>query len=375
MRRAKFWQALITAALIASTAHAQPAQQAPTGGPEMWDLSDPASPRHWFSGLRCWDEVVGAPFTQRVAYDPTGGDVSCGYVAADYFITVYATLRRAPDASYDAVVEQTAQQVRSRYGRTETLKEGARELSTARGAVAMHELVLRVGGRDSMLGRDQAAVTGVWHVDVAGWTLKLRLTATPEHSLAWMREQAEAILRRAYEDLETARACAGAGMTAPARIELDEEKSMQTAVWAVAFGVTLSEAAPGDLAAARRAGFVCLGSAFSGPNGAIAMSVTPLPTSARPSLDFDARIVSLGEIREGDAARRIAVFDMPLDPVAAERGETSRGHLVFAFEETAVYYYGPTFDRPADSGGRAAAAILAGREPVMSVTRDGPQDR
>jgi hypothetical protein len=44
---------------------------------------------------------------------------------------------------------------------------------------------------------------------------------------------------------------------------------------------------------------------------------------------------------------------------------------VFAFEGGNVSYYGPTFDRPADSGGMAAITILAGAPPAVSVTSRG----
>src|SRR5262245_25085112 len=147
MRRVRFSSMLAAAMLLATGAEAQ---QRSTGGPEMWDLSNPVEPRHWFSGLRCWQEVSGAAFVHRTAFEPLGGDVSCGYAAASgYFITVYATLRRPLGAPYDAVVQQTAQEVRGRYERTETLFEGPRNLATARGPVSMNELVLNVSGFDS----------------------------------------------------------------------------------------------------------------------------------------------------------------------------------------------------------------------------------
>ena len=93
------------AALILSSA-AQ-AQQTEPGGPEVWDMSDAAAPRHWFTGLRCPPETIGLPLSRHMAFDASGADVGCFYQhgQSDDYVTVYATKRYPFDAPLQTIVE------------------------------------------------------------------------------------------------------------------------------------------------------------------------------------------------------------------------------------------------------------------------------
>jgi hypothetical protein len=357
----------------AGAAQAQPALS--PGGPEIWDLRDPAQPRHWFTGFRCWDSAEGALYEGHTAFEAIGGDVACNYQSGDVAATLYVTLRRPLGASFDSVVTPTHQEVRARYSGARVLADRRRTIETAAGAALVDELVFAVAGRDQQQNSAMRGVTGVWHVDVAGWTLKLRLSNYAGGDLAWARRIAEALLARAFADMETARACANAGAApAPSPNLTAEENSSLTAMHAIT-SLMLQGAMPSDPLAARAQGYVCLGEGLRAANGVLvtAMMQRPdvTPTAPAPIADNGvARLLAIGEIRdEATPATMIGIFELSLNPFGMPDVRNDPLHLAFTFNPTTTGFIGPIDASPPRlAAAQAAAYIAAGGLPRVMTT-------
>lgn len=362
-------------AAVALTMTGAQAQQLGPGGAEIWDLSDPAQPRHWFTGFRCWEAVGELQFDTRTAFESVGGDVACGYSTSQVFATVYVTLRRPLGTDYAAVVEATRQEVRARYENARVLSDTQREIRTSAGAITVDELILSVSGRDLQTQRDMRGVSGAWHVDVEGWTLKLRLSNYGGGDARWAQQLAESILARAYADMETARACAGAGAEPAPNPALSDEDAVNLDVAAAIMVPMLQGAIPADPAAARAAGFVCLGETLQANTGALVTAVMQPPSAAggavlTPAPDAAMRVVALGEIRDGASPpAMIAIVQAGLNPFGVDGVRSDRAQLAFSFHPDRQGFLGTVGAPPRLAAAQAASYYASGGAARVTVTR------
>jgi hypothetical protein len=356
--------AVLALALCPVAAHAQ---QNETGGPEVWDFSNPAAPRHWFTGLTCWPDALSLPLTRRTAFEPTGGDVGCFYSARgqDYYVTVYATTRWDLNAPLQLHVDQTWSEIRSRYAGGTELANGERTIATPAGALVVRELVLQVDGTDTLHNSRMRGVTGAWLADIGGWTLKVRLTGGAQRNLQWARESADAVLARASGEMNVARNCSRAGAERPPQTEVSGEAATALTLLASVMSVQLADAVPLNPAAARAAGYVCLGLGLRTAEGHhVAAVMLPGTASALPN---GMQLLSLGEIRNTPNAPMVAV-------VAFDAGEllgvsNAPVHLVYAFEESRVSYLGLAEQPPRESAAYGAAHVADRNEPDTDPQR------
>lgn len=359
--------------LVASSAYAQTPSGPAGGGGEIWDLSDPSAARHWFTGLRCWDSAAGASFIGRTAYRPTGADVSCNYRAPDTMVTVYATQRELYGVGMQEITEQAREILRGRYDGVRTIADGSRTLATSSGEIDLDEFLLAVDGRDVQSDTSMQGITGVWHVDVSGWILKLRLTSYGRPDIASMRATANALLSRAFEQMDTARACASAGRVAAPDLQITEAESINVQVGVGALGAMLVEQAlPTDAAAARASGFVCLGQSLVSRSGAVTISVLPIIQQAAPQTDAGAvTLLALGEVYGAETSIMAGVFDMSMNPFGVDGQRTDRGHFIFARNDGTTGFYGalPGGVELYRSGAHAAVYVADGGVALVSSSR------
>lgn len=355
--------AILSAAVLGLTSAGALAQQTGPGGPEIWDTSDTAAPRHWFTGLRCPAEMIGLPLSRHMAFDPTGADVGCFYQSAqsDDYVTVYATKRYPIGAPLQTHVDRTWAEVRGRYSGATELSAGERAVDTPAGPLAVRELVLGIDGRDSISRRDIRAVTGAWLADVGGWTLKVRLTGGRNRDLDWARTTADGVLARAAADMTTARDCEGAGAEAPAPPPA-QPNAMTLTLAATMMSMQLVNVVPRTPEAARAAGFVCLGEALETRSGKIVVAVTPRIAGVAAAGDM--RLLALGEIRGVANPPMVAVFEMDAASFGAGEG---RVHVVYSFAEGGTAYLGAAADPPRLSAAYGAGSAAEGAPAPATV--------
>lgn len=362
------------ALVCAPQAHAQ---QLAEGGAEIWDLSDSASPRHWFTGFRCWDSADAARFDGRTAFEPVGGDVACNYTSEQVYVTLYATLRRPLGTTFDSVVQATRQEVRARYQGAEVVSDTQREIDTPAGAVTVDELIFAVRGQDMNTRRDMRGVTGVWHIDVGDWTLKLRLSNYAGGDRDWARRTADAILARAFSEMDVARACVDAGAAPAPNPTLSDEEAINLDVAAAIMIPMLQGVVPADPVAARAAGYVCLGETLQSRTGALVTAVMTRPGLAdsaalATTLDAAMHVVALGEIRDGATpATMVAIVQSSMNPFGVEGVRADAAQLAFSFRPDAQTFLGTVSSPPRQAGAQAAAYVANGGAARVTVTR-GP---
>lgn len=370
--------ALSACALTFLLAPAARAQQLAEGGPEIWDLSEPASPRHWFSGFRCWDRADAARFEGRTAFESVGGDVACNYTSEQVYVTLYATLRRPIGTTFESVVQMTRQEVRARYQGASVVSDTQREIETPAGAATVDELIFAVRGQDRNTQRDMRGVTGVWHINVGDWTLKLRLSNYGGGDREWAQRAAGAILARAFGEMDVARDCANAGAAPAPNPTLTNQDAINLDVAAAIMIPMLQGAIPADPAAARAAGYVCLGETLQTHTGALVTAVMARPglvtgAAPTPALDTAMQVVALGEIRDGATPpTMVAVVQTSMNPFGVEGARTDRAQLAFSFGPEAQAFLGTVGTPPRQAGAQAAAYVANGGTARVTVTH-GPR--
>lgn len=351
------------------------AQQLAEGGAEIWDLSDTASPRHWFSGFRCWDRADTATFDGRTAFEAVGGDVACNYTSEQVYVTLYATLRRPLGTTFESVVQATRQEVRARYQGADAVSDTQREIQTPAGPVAVDELIFSVRGQDLNTQRDMRGVTGVWHVNVGDWTLKLRLSNYAGGDRDWARRTADAILARAFAEMDVARDCVNAGAAAAPNPTLSGQDAVNLDVAAAIMIPMLQGAVPADPAAARAAGYVCLGETLQTRSGVLVTTVMMRPSATAgvipaPALDAAMQIVALGEIRDGATPpTMVAIVQTSMNPFGVEGVRTDRAQLAFSFGPERQAFLGSVGTPPRQAGAQAAAYVASGGAARVTVTQ------
>ncbi|HYD88255.1 MAG TPA: hypothetical protein VEA80_12315 [Vitreimonas sp.] len=361
--------AALFAAVLGWSLGAQ-AQEVSDGGAEVWDLSTPNAPRHWFTGLSCWDSAGEARLQRRVAFAASGIDVGCAYEGQDLSVTVYATFRPG-DGPIAPMIAQTRAQMAGRYDGAAVVSDAQRTITTSAGDIAVDEYVLSINGRDTAQNRDMRGATGAWHADAGGWTLKVRISGYGRADPQALRLLAHALLGRAYNEMQTARACASAGRNAAPNLNITDEEGVQVQVGAGLFGVSLAEAIPADPAAARRAGFVCLGDVVVTRDNRIALSVMPLQPAQH---DLEAAtgltILAVGEVHGGEAAPMVAIVDMSMNPFLVEGMRADRGHFVFGRNGDETAFYGALdHGAPRQTAAQLAAYAAAGGAALITVGR------
>jgi len=346
-------------------AQAQPEQ----GGEEIWDLSAAGAPRHWHTGLTCWSEAGNVPFTRRIAYNAAGSDVSCSYGDSGALVTLYVSLPTS-EQPFDSLVAQSRQQVTERYSGARVVSDTQRTIQTSAGALEVDELTFAINGEDVRQNTHMRGSTGVWQANVGGWVLKLRLSNYTPGSAGDLPPLAEALLGRAYAEMQTARDCANAGLTQAPNLNLSGEEGIQVQVSAAAMMPAIAAAIPSTPLEARRAGFVCLGNTLIDTHtGTALVGVMPLPGDA-PS--GDAIILGLGEIRPRTGpATMVALVDMSMNPFGMPDARADRGHFMFAVAGRSSSFYGvlnggalrETLAFSATHVNRGAAALVTATPP------------
>lgn len=321
---------------MATAAFAQP--QPDPGDEAIWDLSAPDAPRHWHTGLTCWTSAGDTPFVRRIAYNPTGSDVSCSYGDESALVTLYAT-RQPLDESVGPMIAEGRRQVSERYRGARVTADGRRTIQTSTGALEVDELVLAIEGEDVRQNERMRGATGVWHADVAGWTLKLRLSDYRPGSAGALPFLAEQLLGRAFADMQVARACASAGRVQAPNLQLTSDEGVQVQVSAAAMMPVLSAAIPDTPLEARRAGFVCLGETLVNQQQGLALvGVFPAQQNAPRG---EIVLLGLGEIRPADGpATMVALVDMSMNPFGVADTRADRGHFMFSETGQTTNFYG-----------------------------------
>lgn len=367
----KLFSAILCAAALCAASPALAQTESVPGGDQIWDLSAAANPRHWHTGLTCWESAGETPFTRRIAYNPTGSDVSCSYGDASALVTLYAT-QRPSDATFDDMIAGGRRQVTERYRGANITSDRRRTIQTSTGALEVDELVFAIEGEDVRQNERVRGSTGVWHADVAGWTLKLRLSDYRPGSAGNLPLLAEQLLGRAYAEMQTARACANAGREQAPNLHLTSDEGIQVQVSAAAMMPVISNAIPETPLAARRAGFVCLGETLVNDEQGLALvGVFPAQQSAQRG---EIVLLGLGEVRPASGpATMVALVDMSMNPFGIEDARTDRGHFMFSKTGRTTNFYGVL------NGGVlretlawSASRVNGGATPI--VTSTPPQD-
>lgn len=343
------------------------AQSAPDpGGEAIWDLSTADAPRHWHTGLTCWESAGDTPFVRRIVYDPTGADVSCSYGDASALVTLYAT-QSPGDDPLDAVVAAGRRQFTERYSGARVTSDRQRTIQTSSGPLEIDELVLTVAGDDIRQNQRMRGSTGIWHADVAGWTLKLRLSNFRTNSAGDLPLLAETLLGRAYAEMTVARACATAGREQAPNLNLTDDEGIQAQVSAAALMSLVTAAIPNTPLEARRAGFVCLGDTRADDDGLAMVGVFPATQNATGG---EIVLLGLGEIRPPEGpATMVALVDMSINPFGVAGSRTDRGHFMFSENGQTTNFYGVL------SGGAlrrtlawSAAHVHQGAQAIVTVS-------
>lgn len=329
--------AILCATVLCATAPAFAQTPPAPGGEEIWDLSVAGTPRHWHTGLTCWDDAGDTPFVRRIAYNPTGSDVSCSYGDADALVTLYATLR-PDDMTLEGATAEGRRHVMERYRGARTTSDTRRTIQTSAGPLEVDELVLAIEGEDVRQNQNMRGATGIWHADVSGWTLKLRLSDYHPGSAGNLPLLAETLLGRAYAEMQIARACAGAGRAVAPNLNLTPDEGIEVQVTAAAMMPTVDAAIPATPLDARRAGFVCLGDTLVTQNGLAMVGVFPAESRSTPG---DVVLLGLGEIRPVDArATMVALIDMSMNPFGIPNQRADHGHFMFSTDGRSTNFYG-----------------------------------
>lgn len=367
----KTFSAIVLAAALCAEAPALAQDQPDPGGDAIWDLSAADTPRHWHTGLTCWTNAGETPFVRRIAYNPTGSDVSCSYGDQNALVTLYAT-QRPSDATFDGMIAEGRRQVTERYSGANVTSDRRRTIQTSTGALAIDELVYAIEGEDVRQNERMRGSTGVWHADVAGWTLKLRLSDYRPGSAGNLPLLAEQLLGRAYAEMQIARACANAGHEQAPNLHLTSDEGIQVQVSAAAMMPVVSAAIPNTPIEARRAGFVCLGESLVNDQPGLALvGVFPAQRSAQRA---EIVLLGLGEIRPASgAATMVALIDMSMNPFGVADGRADRGHFLFSESGQTTNFYGVL------NGGElrrtlawSASRVNGGATPI--VTSSPPRD-
>jgi hypothetical protein len=226
--------------------------------------------------------------------------------------------------------------------------------------------VLAVDGEDARQSERMRGATGVWHADVAGWTLKLRLSDYRPGSAGDLPTLAEALLGRAYADMQIARGCENAGRDVAPNLAITAAEEIQVQVSAGAVLPAIEAAIPATPLAARRAGFVCLGDALI--NGDIALvGVMPAANSAARG---DIAVLGLGEIRPAEgSATMVALVDMSMNPFGVADGRSDRGHFIFSSSGEATNFYGVLNGGEVRRTLARAASHVRGATPLVTASR------
>lgn len=331
------FSALICAAALCVVAPALAQTSPEQGGEEIWDISTAGTPRHWHTGLTCWPVAGDTPFVRRIAYNPTGSDVSCSYGDPNALITLYVT-RQDQERPLDAAIADGRRQVIDRYRGARTTADGRRIIQTSSGALPVDELILSIDGDDIRQNTHMRGATGVWQADVGGWTLKLRLSNYRPGSAGSLHTLAETLLGRAYADMQIARACATAGREQAPNLGLTGDEGVQVQVSAAAMMLAVAAAIPDTPLEARRAGFVCLGETSVSEDGVAMAGVFPAQGSAT---DGDVELLGIGEIRPMEGRpTMVALVDMSMNPFGVENARTDHGHFMFAVNDDTTYFFG-----------------------------------
>lgn len=328
---------LVAAALcVAAPALAQ--DPPPAGGDEIWDLSVSGAPRHWHTGLTCWSDAADVPFTRRIAYNAAGSDVSCSYGDSGALVTLYVS-RPGSEQTVDGIIAQSRQQVTERYRGARVVSDTRRTFQTSAGPLEVDELTFAIDGLDVTQNTNMRGSSGVWQANVAGWVLKLRLSNYAPGSAGDLPAIAQALLGRAYAEMQTARACEGAGLTQTPDLRLSGDENTQVQVNAAATMPVIAAAIPSTPLEARRAGFVCLGDSLVDTRTGLALvGVMPAPSSVATG---DIVLLGLGEIRPVNGpATMVALVDMSMNPFGAPGARSDRGHFMFSIAGQTTSFYG-----------------------------------
>ena len=331
------WGIVIAAALCgAPSAFAQGQPEA--GGEEIWDLSVSDAPRHWHTGLTCWSDAANVPFARRIAYNPAGSDVSCSYGDATALVTLYVS-RPGSEQTFAGLVAEGRQQVTERYQGARVVTDTHRTLQTSAGALEVDELTFAIDGQDVRQNSHMRGSTGVWQANVGGWALKLRLSNYTPGSAGDLPPLAEALLGRAFAEMQTARVCERAGLAQAPDLGLSGDEGTQVQVSAAVMLPMITTAIPSTPLAARRAGFVCLGdSLIVAQSGTALVGVMPAP-GATPA--GETVVLGLGEIRPTNGpATMAAIVDMSMNPFGVPGSRASRGHFMFSVAGETSSFYG-----------------------------------
>lgn len=337
----KFISAIACAAALCVAAPAFAQTQPNPGGEEIWDISATGTPRHWHTGLTCWDEAGGTPFVRRIAYNPTGSDVSCSYGDSNMLMTLYVT-QRPGDHPAAALIAEGRRQFTERYRGARMTSDTQRTIQTSAGAIQIDELVFAIEGEDVTQNQTMRGSSGIWQTDVGGWILKLRLSNYRPGSAGDLSPLAATLLGRAYAEMQTALACATAGREQAPNLNLIGQESVQVQVSAAVMMPQIVSAMPDTPLEARRAGFVCLGDSRAFQDGLTVVGVFPAQrAAAAATAPTDVTILGLAEIRPANAApTMVAQVDMSMNPFGVPDVRNDRGHFLFSTNGETSNFYG-----------------------------------
>jgi hypothetical protein len=253
-------------------------------------------------------------------------------------VTLYVS-RPGSEQSFESLVAQSRQQVTERYNGARIVSDTRRTLQTSAGPLEADELTFAIDGEDVRQSAHMRGSTGVWQANVGGWTLKLRLSNYSPGSAGDLPPLAEALLGRAYSDMQIARTCESAGLPQAPNLNLSGEEAIQVQVSAAAMMPVITGAIPSTPLAARRAGFVCLGDTLIDTQSDTAL-VGVMPASSSNSTG-DAVLLGLGEIRPSNGpATMVALVEMSMNPFGVADARADRGHFMFSVAGQTASFYG-----------------------------------